>query len=195
MDWYNRQPIKPSRTRENLGNYFINNTFLYKVSILYTATAPVHWTSFHRRKDFIHRSLHKTSFANEKIPDPKFCRNDEMLQLTTCGLKDATAYFTKKDPAVCFKQVLLVLNENKISQPKGRGRAFETRGWLFKHAAECFDLICLKFCLRLKTKQNVLICHGTKPCPRFSHFQFILNNLFLTAFMQITLSKLVKLLQ
>ena len=74
-------------------------------------------TSFHRRKEVI--SLHKTSFANEEIPDPKICRNGEILRIN--------AYSTKEDKATCFTLVLLVLNENKRSKPKRRGRAFETR--------------------------------------------------------------------
>ena len=70
------------------------------------------------------------------------------------------AYFTKKDPAACFKLFLLVLNRNKISKPKRRARAFETRGRVFKHAAECLDSICLNPYLRLKATQNVPMCHG-----------------------------------
>ena len=44
-------------------------------------------------------------------------------------------FFTKKGPATCLKLVILVLNENKISKPKRRGRAFETRG-----RVSCFEL-------------------------------------------------------
>ena len=73
------------------------------------------------------------------------------------------SYFTKKDPAAYFKLVLLVLNENKISKPKRRRRAFKTRRRVFKHAAECLDSIYFNFCFCLKTKQNVAICHGANP--------------------------------
>ena len=109
---------------------------------------PVHLTSFHRSKEVM--SLHKTSFANEEIPEPKICRNGKILRIN-----DFRGKFTKKVPAACFKLVLLVLNENKISKPKNAGE-------LLKHAGECLDSICLNSCSRLKTKQNVLICHGNK---------------------------------
>ena len=152
-DWYNRQPIKPSRTTENLSNDFINHTYLYKVSILYTDAAPVHLASFHRRKDVICISLHKKSFANEEIPGLEICRNAEILRIFD--------FQGKKTRPRVSNSIFLVLNENKISKPKRRGRAFETHGRVFKHSAECLDLIYLNSCLHLKTKHNVLICHGS----------------------------------
>ena len=79
------------------------------------------------------------------------------------------AYFTKKDTAACFKLGFLNLNENKKSKRKRCARAFETRDRVFKHATECLDLTCFNSCLRLKTKQNVLICNNKKSCLRNFH--------------------------
>ena len=67
----------------------------------------------------------------KKFQTRNFVEMVEYRGLTTSGVKDAAAHFTKKNPAACFKQVLLVLNENKISKPKKRGRAFVTRGRVF----------------------------------------------------------------
>ena len=98
-------------------------------------------------------SLHKTSFymhkknkifyayrCTKQIPDPKICRNGEILRINDFR----------------FKLVLLVLHENKISKPKRRGRAFETRG-----RVSWFDLLEFLFAFKNKTECTNL--------PRYSH--------------------------
>ena len=73
--------------------------------------------------------MHKKSFANEEIPDPKICRDGEILRIIDFrGKNTQPRILPRKKPSACFKLVLLVLNENKTSKPKRRGRAFETRG-------------------------------------------------------------------
>ena len=71
------------------------HTFLNKVSIPYSAPALVYLSSFQRRKEVI--SLQKASFANEEIPDPKICRNGEILRINDFrGKKTRPCFLPRK---------------------------------------------------------------------------------------------------
>ena len=142
--------------------YFIIQNLIYyvcRVNISFVLRNIFLPLLLHRRKDVTHRSLHKTSLTNEEIQTRKFVEIVKYWELTTSGVKEAAAYFTRNDPAACFKQVLLFLNENKISKPKRRSE-------LLKHAAGCpntqpsvlIPFVWIFVCV-LK-KQNVLICRS-----------------------------------
>ena len=124
------------------------------------------WTGYFPKLNFLQKERCNTDWCTKQVLSMKklqtwnFVGMVKYLELRTLKKNYAAACFTKKDRTTCIKQVLLVLNENKISKPKSRRNAFETHGRVFKVATGCFGWISLNFGLCLKTKQNVLICHG-----------------------------------
>ena len=109
----------------------------------------------------IKRTKFYTHIASQnKFQTRKFVEMVKYWELTTSCVKWRNRLFYQERPGRVFQTGSLVLNESKISKSKRRGWAFESHGWVFKHAAECLDSIRLNSCLRLKAKQNVPICHG-----------------------------------